>query len=201
MMVQFNYQSVPDFHNYNNDFIQSDKSKHKYVDKYNFNKNFNRCTKYGLLALMCPECYMIYRTIINQSVETKCDIMTKRKDIIDVDILPRVDFLALCKFCKTDVKLIEIDYNLAYSISILNRKGYRTKFCCEGHESEYVDENGYVLFEDNSILEYIDYLPDSWYVDLLDLKDGCCVIRYDLSDKSNAIKDLFSFARGIPNKE
>ena len=27
----------------------------------------------------------------------------------------------------------EIDENIAFSISLLNKKGYRTQYCCEGH--------------------------------------------------------------------
>lgn len=57
---------------------------------------------------------------------------------------------------------IEIDSKLAFQISILNKKGYKTKFCCSGHS---LDEcvRTYIYFKDK-----IDSCPEDWYID----KDG-----------------------------
>ena len=54
---------------------------------------------------------------------------------------------------------IEIDSKLAFQISILNKKGYKTKFCCSGHAlDEWV--SSYIYFEDK-----IDSCPEDWYID------------------------------------
>lgn len=39
-----------------------------------------------------------------------------------------------------------IDSQIALAISILNKKGYKTKYCCEGHASEDTNE-AYIYFE------------------------------------------------------
>lgn len=208
-MVEFNYQSIPDFSSCK-EIAQLNKTVSSYDKDYNIpgtietssrTHSKNKYLKYGHHGLMCPECYMIYEVIIGENINSKCTLHHKYKgDIIDIDILPRVDFLTVCKYCKTDVKLIEVDYNIAYSISLLNRKGYLTTFCCEGHKSSYEYSDGYISFKDNSILEYIDYLPDSWYIDLQNLREGKYIIRTDVFDKSQAMTDLFSFCKGLPNK-
>ena len=38
-----------------------------------------------------------------------------------------------CDFNNYEEENIEIDSKLAFQISILNKKGYKTKFCCSGH--------------------------------------------------------------------
>lgn len=63
------------------------------------------------------------------------------------------------KCTKCDFKNIEIDSKLAFQISILNKKGYKTKFCCSGHSlDEWVGT--YIYFEDK-----IDSCPEDWYID------------------------------------
>ena len=54
---------------------------------------------------------------------------------------------------------IEIDSKLAFQISILNKKGYKTKFCCSGHALENFITT-YIYFEDK-----IDSCPEDWYID------------------------------------
>lgn len=52
-----------------------------------------------------------------------------------------------------------IDSQIALAISILNKKGYTTKFCCSGHAlDEWV--SSYIYFEDK-----IDSCPEDWYID------------------------------------
>ena len=68
---------------------------------------------------------------------------------------------------------IEIDSKLAFQISVLNKKGYKTKFCCSGHAyEEFVTT--YIYFEDK-----IDSCPEDWY---LDLDDDGYIIRGNRND-------------------
>lgn len=64
-----------------------------------------------------------------------------------------------CDFNNHEEVNIEIDSKLAFQISILNKKGYTTKFCCSGHAlDEWV--SSYIYFEDK-----IDSCPEDWYID------------------------------------
>lgn len=46
--------------------------------------------------------------------------------------------------------VFEVDEDIADTISILNKKGYYTKFCCSGHVK---DPRIYEMYKDESILE------------------------------------------------
>ena len=64
-----------------------------------------------------------------------------------------------CDFNNYEEVNIEIDSKLAFQISILNKKGYTTKFCCSGHAlDEWV--SSYIYFEDK-----MDSCPEDWYID------------------------------------
>lgn len=65
-----------------------------------------------------------------------------------------------CDFKNNDEEVnIEIDSKLAFQISILNKKGYKTKYCCSGHSlDEWVGT--YIYFEDK-----IYSCPEDWYID------------------------------------
>ena len=64
-----------------------------------------------------------------------------------------------CDFKNYEEENIEIDSKLAFQISILNKKGYTTKFCCSGHSlDEWVGT--YIYFEDK-----MDSCPEDWYID------------------------------------
>lgn len=58
---------------------------------------------------------------------------------------------------------VEIDDLMALPIILLNKLGYKTKYCCSGHDFEF-DCHGYILFEeeifkDENIMNmYIPYL-------------------------------------------
>ena len=100
-------------------------SMHKIICK---NKKVKKCHKryIGKLALMCPHCYEICMLDMDRklkyNVKDDCKITTFTK------------FFGKCKHCHEFADYIEIDGNIAKTIKILNRKGYFTKFCCEGHD-------------------------------------------------------------------
>ena len=62
--------------------------------------------------------------------------------------------------------IAEIDYYIAKAIWILNKKGYRTEYCCSGHEKwQTVLEpklTGYVAFNCE-----IPYPPKGWWIEKL----------------------------------
>lgn len=69
------------------------------------------------------------------------------------------------RYCKCDSEyplyLIHIDKNIQKHIQILNKKGYKTKFCCEGH-NKYC----YITFIDDYFSKYnIDCFPNGFIYD------------------------------------
>lgn len=96
------------------------------------------------------------------------------------------------KTCNTvitdDIKeqnfLIEVDENIAFIIAELNRKGYTTRNCCEGHwENDIPDDIQEVLLQDENIsygsasAPYIEFedgirlpsIPENWDIDEFDV--------------------------------
>lgn len=158
--------------------IKSKNKKIKYYDNY-----------IGKLALMCPYCYETH--MINND---------------NYEIFASTKFNGICKYCHNSVNFIEIDGNLGKTIKILNRKGYITKFCCEGHDKIKHKKDGislaYIYF-DNGImyLEFIkNSLPDSWYIDQGELNDGKFIIRAkrDIPLKKR-IHDIQKMAKKLDN--
>ena len=99
------------------------------------------------------------------------------------EIFTSTKFNGICKCCHNPVNFIEIDGNIGKTIKMLNRKGYITKFCCEGHDKIKHKKDGislaYIYF-DNGImyLEFIkNSLPNSWYIDQGELNNGKFIIR------------------------
>lgn len=67
-----------------------------------------------------------------------------------------------------DNKIIEVDDNIAETISVLNKKGYRTEYCCGGHINKY---------------EYYSMTCDKCFMDEEKLKKD--FIEYHIYDVSN----------------
>lgn len=85
--------------------------------------------------------------------------------------------LIKCHHCDFTYKINPLDYldpNITKALEILNRKGYKTKFSCEGHDDDPTADDdtdeltptAYISFTDTnqkSILK--DHpLPDPWYL-------------------------------------
>ena len=70
--------------------------------------------------------------------------------------------------------LPEIDENMCYIISILNKKGYKTQFCCEGHYEKNENNQSfsivlpYISFFENEHYFTPDIIPDLWYIEIDD---------------------------------
>lgn len=67
-----------------------------------------------------------------------------------------------------DSRIIEVDDEIAETISVLNKKGYRTEYCCGGHINKY---------------EYYSMICDKSFMDEEKLKKD--FIEYYISDISN----------------
>lgn len=90
-------------------------------------------------------------------------------------------------------KLFEIDENMIVPIRILNKKGYKTEWCCSGHIFTNIC-GGYIAFNPDIVLP--DKPPKGWKYDKTPLEaSGCHCIRYDFKTCKNEIdrtKMIFS---------
>ena len=64
---------------------------------------------------------------------------------------------------------VEIDDNIYPAIKKLNLLGYKTKFCCEGHNDEYGIQ-AYIVFDCNKDNKMFDSLPEGWYYESYNYK-------------------------------
>lgn len=138
---------------------------------------------------MCPHCY----NIIYMNGKTYSDISSSDIDDFYLDI----NLIFTCSFCENRTNGIELDPNIAEDISILNKKGYTTKYCCEGHISDHqYIAIPYIYFNDthDSIVKN---LPGTWHVDS-DGYDGF-IIRGDISNsKKKILEDLHKMVEKLP---
>ena len=73
-------------------------------------------------------------------------------DCFEVDYRKR-KYGIYCKKCGGNLE--EIDDNFIQAISLLNKKGYTTKFCCSGHpKNDHINES-YIFFEKSIVLPHL----------------------------------------------
>lgn len=164
----------------------------------NSNYKINEVEKYdSYLGLMCPYCYTYNIVKFHQtsSILIECDDIT-----LDYTYILRL--WKLCSVCDKERQLIQVDPNIVEAISIFNKKGYITDFCCEGHG----DGSAYILFKNHDIDKYLYDLPITWYDDLMDRKTyfgspkytiRTC-IRSDSCNYKEAMLDILEFASSLP---
>lgn len=160
----------------------------------------------GMMSYMCPHCYAIYdcRVSMDYCVHVEFDDMIEADN---VNLFHTPSFIGVCKNCGEENKFITLDYGIAYQISNLNKKGYKTKFCCEGHM--YDDENvtyekdkstadGYIYFETKDILKYTHTLPLEWSLDLQWLKENKTMIRMNYENKIEGLRSIEEWIYTLP---
>ena len=173
-----------------------------------FDDNFHipiQNTDIAYMGIMCPRC------LFTDVVQTQQLPSIEKNSILsstEIRIAQDVTYSGKCPCCKRENYFIEIDVNILYAIKEFNRKGYATKFCCEGHlgtdkniDEDDVVRDGYVYFDTNSILDHMHTLPLSWYLDVEDFKSGFGhIIRYDVesNDKGLAMHELLQWAKSLP---
>lgn len=99
-----------------------------------------------------------------------------------------------CK-CEQKKSIILLDTNMVDIITILNKKGYETKFCCESHPYQYMPSL-YILFQnDMSCLK--DSIPESFHIDT----DNKRLIKIckSIKAKKEGLKDLLEWSIKLPD--
>jgi hypothetical protein len=158
----------------------------------------------GYVALMCPECFhVVYKKVSSSSVtQIKTKELLSCPDDYDYGMYSHTSFYTCeCEFCKESQSLIQLDPNIAKAISILNLKGYKTKFCCEGHPAqENVPDVAYIYFSDWILMsKFIDDLPFGWYLDMETYRNEHeFIIRAEYQPYMDYIYELEMWAKSIP---
>ena len=102
--------------------------------------------------------------------------------------------------CKAD-NCFEVDDAIVKAIAVLNRKGYRTAFCCSGHpDTGHDPEIAYIQFGFGEITP--ETLPDGWYWE----SDGQMEYVYDTADPKElgktiirVMEKLLCWAKSLPD--
>ena len=144
------------------------------------------------------------------------DISSKIISTKTFDIIPEEDIQDYMQKNPNE-KLIEVDDNIAYAICVLNKKGYKTEFCCEGHYkpiNEYsrqlMEKNtgvsftpgigGYIAFSDGIMFPFESQCPLDWgavktnehFDEELNVKKGYWITLYaNISEEGERDEALF----------
>lgn len=135
----------------------------------------------GTLAYMCPTCFNIIYAHCNYDIHYKFDID---------DVAMNLNISFKCKKCGNIVSGIELDPNMAYAISELNKKGYYTLFCCEGHfANKEPVATPYIYFINADNIDE-DNIPECWHTELIGINS--IILRADIVNypKNKCIKNL-----------
>lgn len=150
------------------------------------------------IALMCPNCFDIVATV-------EVDIKTTFKEL--ANSTPKfyhhvVNFSidGECDGCHDYIdQYINIDAEIAPAISILNKKGWKTEYCCAGHQYERGYSSAYISFTSDALLKYnpMLLLPTGWRVDIHKYTQSHKLVMRSKQGEYNAT-ELTEWAERLP---
>lgn len=164
----------------------------------------------GMRAFMCPECYgMIFKYV---EYEDKTTLGDDSKDAPRIECSTyREFFIEECPECGAKfVNLVELDFMMGNIISLLNRKGYKTLFCCEGHVKGLEDHGHYeserhqpyITFDPSIDIvdECMHDLPLSWSLDIryTAVWGAVSIISYFTRESDEYLYDLLDWVESLP---
>ena len=98
--------------------------------------------------------------------------------------------------CDSPIELVSIDELMIRPIVELNKKGYRTAYCCSGHDLRgSYDQHGYILFTPGINLENA---PSGWNLERDNINNRVC-IRSQTDDIAASISLLNEWIEGLEN--
>lgn len=179
-----------------------DKDCEEYKGVKHKSKYMYRNEQLGYIGLMCPYCFYSVKVRVSNRLESIIKHDAEGDDAPVVDVFIPVSYRVFeCPSCKREyVHMIDIDVNIVDIISILNKKGYRTKYCCEGHG---IDDKPYIYFTSNAILKHLDTLPLSWFHDRKEINKGdfinkSVIIRSEYYKSGEHLFELKEWAESLP---
>lgn len=96
----------------------------------------------------------------------------------------------------------EIDKGIIETIALLNRKGYTTRFSCEGHDDwKYWRKHpqAYIFFCERGLMREVvkEYpIPDSWFID----NSAIGFILRSSAKHKTRLDDIYKWAESLPQK-
>ena len=122
--------------------------------------------------LMCPRCGSVYYANHLQPVPN----------------WNRMSYICPNYDCFGFDELFTIDELMIPSVTALNSLGYKTMYCCSGHNRKDAGNGkGYIKFVD---LYDFESLPDNWEKEIVDTPRPCLVIRSTTKDLALSISCL-----------
>ena len=177
---------------------------------------------------LCPNCWrdmgikvitppkIIFTEAEDIEVESD-DVVSNIELVYDKKVY--YDIFGYCKNCgygasKYDGPFIEIDEGMVEIVQVLNRKGYQTKFCCEGHSLDGSDIP-YIIFKstwDDSMYnnDIIPMIPDDWevyryndyedesFTGIYEISMYCNNIAYCIENDIDYLDELLVFVNQLP---
>lgn len=130
-------------------------------------------TVYGNIGIICPHCMGYQIDLVN-----------------GMELLPEpAKWTVCCPECGKEFKMYALnalDPNITRTISVLNKKGYKTKFSCEGHFDVSDMSEPYIIIKgDAEEIFKENPLPELWFLDDVRMFSGCFTIRSDRSMAKN----------------
>ena len=158
----------------------------------------------GWIGLMCPECFNVVSRRLHYTSSVLVENAYFDEENPEMMIHSDIKFIQKkCEKCGNEYfEPIQLDYNIAETISLLNKAGYRTKYCCEGHGNK--NTYAYIMFGNSCIMKHLNTLPITWEIDLDSLKNSLkityckhIVIRSEACNYEEAIMDIYEWALNI----
>ena len=127
------------------------------------------CYERRTVTLMCPHCYNLSITDYdinfgysrNHKLHTEIHIANKEgkfKNGLDEELA--------CDKCKGAEPII-LDPRIANTVMILNKKGFNTRFSCDGHKySKTETAIPYIVFDESVPIDIFRTLPKGWRLDV-----------------------------------
>lgn len=146
----------------------------------------------GDICYLCPICFDRIDTTIECEMKSA---LTLQDPDTHCFVTHRVH--RKCWSCRNEVDFIELDPNIGKVVQMLNKKGYYTKFCCEGH-GKY---NPYISFDQVDILDHVNTLPLEWELDERDYYSYGGIVLRAVAPKwewRQAIYVLQQWANSLP---
>lgn len=124
----------------------------------------------------------------------------------DADLTGGYDYYGVCPKIGCEGKVFKCDEEMLLPIQILNKKGYKTEFCCSGHAFKKLC-SGYITFREE--LDDVS-VPKGWHLDTNDKNFKNRTIRYRINDPDIAVRQrgihrkidsLVKWCQELPEKE